>query len=111
MRREAVDDVNRCTYRVIYTEDSELPGPFRQQPAARSEGLKPDEHDRVSFIRQPLNQVMQNTASRRHSVCRNDDGWKAMLVDCLGIGNAARKMHPLGVKRIRSPVFQLDRKS
>src|SRR5437867_7063686 len=54
-----------------------LPRAVLQELPARSVGLEPHEQDRVSWVRQPVDQMVQDPASGRHAACRDDHAGEA----------------------------------
>src|SRR5207247_9202451 len=83
MGRETVDHMNRCANRIVHAEDPNLPCAFGNQPAPRAKRLESDEHDRIPLVRQALHQVMKNAPARCHSISRDNNGGKTMLIDRL----------------------------
>src|SRR5262245_7701615 len=97
MGRETVDDMYLRAYWIIQAEYADLPSALRQQTAPSAVRLKANEHDRVSFVRQPLNQMVKNASACGHAIGRNDDRRKMMIVDRLRFLHRSGKMYTLCV--------------
>src|SRR5437773_3957555 len=69
-----------------------LPRAVLQELPARSVGLEPYEQDRVSRVRQPVDQMVQDPASGRHAACRDDHAGEAHAVQVLGFFRAVDEM-------------------
>src|SRR5262245_48979383 len=83
--RKAVDDVDFRANRIVDSENPDLPRAFRKQASTSTVSLKSDEHDRVSVVRQAMHQVMKDTSASCHTVGRNNDGRKSVVIDRFGL--------------------------
>src|SRR3989442_2929747 len=97
--------MNGCETRIAAAEDPNLPYAYGNQPAARANRLEYDEHDRITLVRQALHQVMKNAPARCHSISRDNNGGKAMLIDRFGFFHTSGEVNPLCIERIPSILF------
>ena len=95
-----------CAHRIVHAEDPNLAGAFGKRASSRTGCLKPYEDNRIPLIRQPVSEMMQDPAAGRHAVCRNDDGWKGLLVYGFRLFHGSHELNSPCPKGIRSGLLQ-----